>query len=85
MTTYRHRTDENGRFKIVGLVPGLSYDVAAMYRGDPADAFSNDIAKRIVLKPGEIHDLGTVVLKAPTREQIEARVQSSPKPVALSP
>jgi RNA polymerase sigma factor (sigma-70 family) len=60
-------TDEDGRFKVEGLVPGLKYNLAWMDQNGAFDfdqikwkglAFSN-----LVLKPGETKDLGDVKLE----------------------
>jgi hypothetical protein len=60
-------TDEDGRFKVEGLVPGLKYNLAWM---EPDGAFDPDNFKwkglafsNIVLKPGEKKDLGDVKLQ----------------------
>jgi RNA polymerase sigma factor (sigma-70 family) len=60
-------TDENGRFKVEGLVPGLKYNLAWM---DTRGGFDKDhfqwkglVFSNLVLKPGEMKDLGDVKLQ----------------------
>jgi RNA polymerase sigma factor (sigma-70 family) len=61
------RTDENGRFKVECLIPGLKYHLAWM---DTSGAFDEDhfrwkglVFSNLVLKPGEAKDLGDVKLQ----------------------
>ena len=50
-------TDSQGRFRVDGLVPGKAVDVCV----SPTDGYmSGTVAKRLVLKPGEVKDLGDV-------------------------
>ena len=60
------RTDENGRFSIDRLIPGLKYDLALTgrdRRNKEGIAFTN-----LVLKPGESKDLGDVTLQPFSRK-----------------
>jgi RNA polymerase sigma factor (sigma-70 family) len=55
-------TDEQGRFRIRGIIPGLLYQVTA---GRPPK--TADVARGLSLKPGEVKDLGDVKAR-PERE-----------------
>jgi hypothetical protein len=56
-------TNPVGRFRIRGLVPGLSYTVAVIKKGAKADESryeGNLHADRWTLNPGEVQDWGDV-------------------------
>ena len=54
-------TDEDGRFTIQGVVPGVSYDLS----GQARNVFQRggDLARAVVAKPLEVVDLGDVLLR----------------------
>jgi beta-lactamase regulating signal transducer with metallopeptidase domain/protocatechuate 3,4-dioxygenase beta subunit len=50
-------TDSSGRFRIAGVIPGLPHDIWV----SPRTAYlSGKLAKKLVLAPGEVKDLGDV-------------------------
>jgi hypothetical protein len=51
----RLATDDEGRFVIDGLVPGLTYIISPSERADPQI--------RVVVQPGETKDLGDLTAK----------------------
>jgi hypothetical protein len=53
------RTDDQGRFRIEGLVPGQSYKGDAVGEEAQNKGFGV-VIDRVVLKPGETRDLGDV-------------------------
>ncbi|MFI5456245.1 MAG: sigma-70 family RNA polymerase sigma factor [Isosphaerales bacterium] len=60
------KTGPDGRFRIKGLVPGVSYDVEAINNNTTnySDRFLGHIHKsRWTVKPGETHDWGDVQVK----------------------
>jgi hypothetical protein len=56
------QTDEQGRFRLEQLVPGLRYR-AEIYRG--TGMFAGMAFENLVLKPGEVRDLGEIRSKPP--------------------
>ncbi len=54
------RTDDQGRFRVEGLVPGDRYDLTY---GKDNPSMSGSLLKGFVGKPGEVRDLGDVRLK----------------------
>ena len=56
------QTDEQGRFRLEQLVPGLRYS-AEIYRG--MGMFAGMAFENLVLKPGEVKDLGDIRSKPP--------------------
>ena len=61
------RTDDQGRFRVEGLVPGQSYTADAV--GEEALNHSfGFVIERVVLKPGETRDLGDVRARVPKPE-----------------
>ena len=65
-TFYSAKVEEDGRFRIDGLVPGQSYSCVRIYRHiatvSPADVF-----KKLVLRPGEVRDVGDLRIKPAAR------------------
>ncbi|MEM6471205.1 MAG: M56 family metallopeptidase [Planctomycetota bacterium] len=58
----QHHTDEKGRFELVGMVPGYSYNLdVAVPRDEPTQ--NPILFHGVLLKPGETRDLGDVVLQ----------------------
>jgi hypothetical protein len=55
-------TDQQGRFHLEQLVPGLGYG-AQIYRG--MGMFAGTAFENLVLKPGEVKDLGDIRSKPP--------------------
>lgn len=53
------RTDEEGRFRLEGLIPGLSYDLTFTC-GKNKRAATGTLTKGLIAKPGEVRDLGDV-------------------------
>ncbi len=53
------KTDEQGRFRIEGLVPGQNYSATVMSR-DPMAGELAPVFHNIVLRPGETRDLGDI-------------------------
>jgi hypothetical protein len=51
------RTDEQGRFRLDGLIPGLRYDLTY---GKDNPSMSGSVLKGFIGKPGEDRDLGDV-------------------------
>jgi RNA polymerase sigma factor (sigma-70 family) len=51
------RTDEQGRFRLEGLIPGVRYDLTY---GKDKPSMSGVVLKGFVGKPGEVRDLGDV-------------------------
>jgi hypothetical protein len=60
-------TDAEGRFRIEGLLPGLSYTASAE-GAEAAKRVYGVVIDRVVLKPGETRDLGDVRAR-PTRPE----------------
>ncbi|MGH7136384.1 MAG: hypothetical protein ACREHD_11635, partial [Pirellulales bacterium] len=56
--------DRDGRFELDRLVPGAEYELTARY-----DAMLFPAARGITLRPGEVRDLGDLVVEIPDREQ----------------
>jgi hypothetical protein len=52
------RSDDNGRFRVEGIIPGLRYQVGLA--GKPGEATTGSVKTGLVLKPGEVRDLGDV-------------------------
>ncbi len=50
------RTDDQGRFRLDGLIPGLRYD----FHFAQKSGFSETLRKGFVGKPGEVYDLGDI-------------------------
>ena len=64
---YGQKTDAEGRFRYEGLVPGQEYSANAV--GDQAAKGGFGVViNRIVLKPGEVRDLGDVRTHLPKPE-----------------
>ncbi len=60
----RYATDKDGRFEIVGLIPGETYHLDGQYeQKHPMSLLVNAIARDLTLKPGEERDIGDIVLK----------------------
>jgi|GEM_PF-3282058 len=58
------RTDEQGRFRVEGLAPGLKYNLAWPDRdAAPQQKWKGLVFRTLVLKPGENKDLGTITLQ----------------------
>ena len=55
-------TDEQGRFRLEQLVPGLHYS-AELYRG--TGIFAGMAFENLVLQPGEVKELGDIRSKPP--------------------
>jgi hypothetical protein len=55
-----HRTDDEGRFKIEGLVPGVTYSLGV---GDWGARTFASIVQDMILQPGEARDAGDVRLE----------------------
>ncbi|MHB1561027.1 MAG: hypothetical protein ACYC61_26540, partial [Isosphaeraceae bacterium] len=53
------RTDREGRFRVEGLVPGQEYSATAVSR-DPTVGNLGLAIDHVVLKPGEVRDLGDI-------------------------
>ena len=53
------KTDQQGRFRVEGLVPGQEYSGIATSR-KPGIGYLGPVIDRVVLKPGETRDLGDV-------------------------
>lgn len=61
---YTDKTDEGGRFRIDGLVPGQSYSCTLLFRR-VADTFPAHMFEKLVLRPGEVRDVGDVRIEPP--------------------
>jgi RNA polymerase sigma factor (sigma-70 family) len=59
------RTDDQGRFRLEGLIPGLRYD---LYYAKNISAVFDTMLKEFVGKPGEVRDLGDVRIKPSPQE-----------------
>jgi hypothetical protein len=57
-------TDENGRFRIDRLLPG-QLSSALYYRADIPGGFVGTAFEKLVLRPGEVRDLGDIRIKSP--------------------
>jgi hypothetical protein len=57
------RTDDEGRFRIEGLIPKLKYNLAQYEFGFPMGRFIGLAVADIVVEPGESRDLGDVTLR----------------------
>jgi hypothetical protein len=58
------RTDEDGKFRIEGLAPGLTYSLALL-KGHYLLQPDGDMTHGVTVKPGETKDLGDVKIKRP--------------------
>ena len=74
---YERTTDEEGRFEIHGLVSGFPYKLNGSHQDKSMNYVSNVFAKDVVLKTGEMKDLGSVVLKKMTPEEIKKQTQAA--------
>ena len=72
----RSTTDENGSFELRGLVADVAHTLQGSYQPSPTDYVSNNIAK-LTLKPGEAKDLGKLVLKKMTKEEMEKQSKAA--------
>ncbi len=61
------KTDEQGRFRVEGLVPGQEYSGNAV-GAEAAKGGFGAVFDRVVLKPGETRDLGDIQSRAIKRE-----------------
>ncbi|HEY7427247.1 MAG TPA: sigma-70 family RNA polymerase sigma factor [Gemmataceae bacterium] len=59
------QTDEQGRFRLDGLVPGLRYD---LHFAEARSALSDTLRKGFVGKPGEVFDLGEMRVQPPRED-----------------
>ena len=59
---HRIITDDAGRFQIEGLVPGLAYGASIDQRDG---TIIGDLFDALTVKPGEVKDLGDVVIRRP--------------------
>jgi hypothetical protein len=57
----RHTAEEDGRFRIEGLVPGQSYSCVRIWRRGPGNVPAN-VFEKLVLRPGEVRDVGDIRL-----------------------
>ena len=57
-------SDSEGRFRIDGLVPGQSYSCVRVYR-HIATMLPANVFEKLVLRPGEVRDVGDVRIKPP--------------------
>jgi hypothetical protein len=57
------RTDGRGRFRVRGVLPGLTYRINVP--GKPPGFAASPVATRLVLKPGEVRDLGDLKARLP--------------------
>ena len=58
-------TDADGRFHVVGLVPGTHYGASV---ADPAKTILGDLFADLTVGAGQIKDLGTIVLRPARRD-----------------
>ena len=76
-------TDENGRFELRGIMPGLKYSAQAM----GTKKFGNEsyltslgvVLDDVVAKPGPVNDLGDVVLKPEKPAEATEEKKAEPK------
>lgn len=63
----RFRTDDDGRFRIQGLVPGLQYHLGAMEWNAKlgGQTFTGYVVRDLSLEPGQTRQLGDVQLEPP--------------------
>ena len=62
--------NDQGRFRIEGLIPGLKYNLALMDASGASEFERNGLAfANLVLKPGETKDLGDAKLQAFPKEK----------------
>jgi hypothetical protein len=70
-------TDQQGRFVICGLAPGVSYDiVAGRQPGEDLEAWVGRIAAGVTVKSGQTKDLGNLtpqLIEAPADKQPRAK------------
>jgi hypothetical protein len=71
-TVGEHRggeTDEQGRFRLEKLVPGLRYSADIYRRTGMIQRFAGMAFENLVLKPGEVKELGDIRCKPPVNAQ----------------
>jgi len=64
------RTDEEGRFRVVGLIPGLKYNLAKYESDTPMGRHVGLAFSELVLQSGEARDLGDVTLRPFPKQQL---------------
>jgi hypothetical protein len=67
---YTPRTDEEGRFRVVGLIPGLKYNLAKYEADTPMGRNVGLAFSDLVLQPGETRDLGDVTLRPFPKQEL---------------
>jgi hypothetical protein len=68
-------TDENGRFTIAGLVPGMKYGLMGFERSGGPGQLQGDIARDLLLEPGQTLDLGDVKLDKPDQDALRREAE----------
>jgi hypothetical protein len=67
---YTPRTDEEGRFRVVGLIPGLKYNLVKYAADAPMGRHVGLAFSELVLQSGETRDLGEVTLRPFPKQQL---------------
>ena len=76
-STSRRLTDDHGRFKIEGVVPGMKYDLSVVKNQGVEFQQNGDIARDLVLEPGQTIDLGDVRVQQPDLEAIRRQFENA--------
>ena len=77
LPSYGITTDKNGDFEIHGLVADFPYDLLGDHQGEK-EFISNDLAEDITMKVGELKNLGDVVLRKMTPEEMKKQAKAAP-------
>jgi RNA polymerase sigma factor (sigma-70 family) len=59
------RVEDDGRFRVEGLVPGLRYDTTARSNADSL----GDLFQDVTVAPGEVKDLGDIKVQPPNKQE----------------
>ena len=83
LVRHEYSTDEDGAFTLHSLVSNVGYTLQGSHHRGDFDYVSNNFATDVILKPGETKDLGDVVLKKMTPEELKKQAKVLPRPIAI--